>query len=198
MTASNEAANLLPRNSYFNAVDRQMETDSYPSKIIPTEQGRRHKLLTLAIQDAENLISALKTAKHFDRLGNIQHALPQITDALADVVTRANNFVSDVEVSTERYRSAVADPSSEAAGGQSSEPAAAVESPDVPAAAASTIGVAFVEILPAIPDARKPADSAPKPGPHLGSVTVFDPAESPSAQLLAFDRAVRAHKAGRR
>jgi len=156
----NEAADLLPRNSYFHAVDRQMETDSYISKVIPTEQGRRHKLLTIAIQDAENLIGALKTAKHFDRLGNIEHTLPQITDALADVVAKANNFVSDVEASTERYRRAVAVPS---------------ESPDVPAAAAT-----------------------PKPGPHLATVTVFDPTESPSAQLLAFDRAAGAHKAARR
>lgn len=180
---------LLPRNSYFHAVDRQMETDSYISKVIPTEQGRRHKLLTIAIQDAENLIGALKTAKQFDRLGNIELALPQIADALADVVAKANNFISDVEASTDRYRRAVADPSCEAAGGQSSEPAAAVESPDVPAAAASPIGVAYVEILPTFERHGKSPQSAPKPGPHLASVTVFDPARSTRDQLAALDRA---------
>lgn len=165
-TSNNEAANQLPRNSYFHAVDRQMEAEAFPEKIIPAEQGRRHKLLTIAIQDTENLIGALKTAKHFDRLGNIEHALPQITDALADVVAKAKNFISDVEVSTDRYRRAVADPSSEAAGGQSSEPAAAVESPDVPAAAASTPdgedeSILFYEYQD--PD----ANAVPKPGPHL-------------------------------
>ncbi|NWL32950.1 hypothetical protein [Paenarthrobacter nitroguajacolicus] len=194
---SAETADLLPRNSYFHAVDRQMETDSYPSKIIPTEQGRRHKLLTLAIQDAENLIGALKTAKHFDRLGNIEHALPQIADALADVVTKAQNFVSDVEVSTARYRGVVADSSNEAAGGQSSDPAAAVESPDVPAAAASTSTEPEADLV--YFEWQDPtAHAVPKPGPHLASVKVFDPSESPSAQLLAFDRAAGAHKAARR
>jgi hypothetical protein len=191
MTTSNEATNLLPRNSYFHAVDRQMETDSYPSKIIPTEQGRRHKLLTLAIQDAENLIGALKTAKHFDRLGNIEHALPQITDALADVVTKVNNFVSDVEVSTDRYRSVVATSSTEAAGGQSSDPAAAVESPDVPAAAASSPDVVYVEIAPVFDGFKKSDESLPKPGPHLASVTVFDPNRSALAQLHELDREAR-------
>ncbi|YCK83545.1 hypothetical protein M1D89_10080 [Arthrobacter sp. D3-18] len=166
MTTSKEATDLLPRNSYFHAVDRQMETDSYPSKIIPTEQGRRHKLLTLAIQDAENLIGALKTAKHFDRLGNIEHALPQITDALADVVTKANNFVSDVEVSTARYRGAVAESSNEAAGRQPSDPAAAVESPDVPAAAASSPDDAS-ETLTYYEWQDPTANVVPKPGPHL-------------------------------
>lgn len=165
-TSNNEAANQLPRNSYFHAVDRQMEAEAFPEKIIPAEQGRRHKLLTIAIQDTEHLIGALKTAKHFDRLGNIEHALPQITDALADVVAKAKNFISDVEVSTDRYRRAVADPSSEAAGGQSSEPAAAVESPDVPAAAASTPDGEDESIL--FYEYQDPAANAvPKPGPHL-------------------------------
>lgn len=170
-----DTTDLLPRNSYFHAVDRQMETDSYISKVIPTEQGRRHKLLTIAVQDAENLIGALKTAKQFDRLGNIELALPQIADALADVVAKANNFIADVEASTDRYRRAVADSSCEAAGGQSSDPAAAVESPDVPAAAAST----------------------PKPGPHLVSVRVLDPSRSALAQLEEWDREERM-RGGRR
>lgn len=197
MTTSNEAANQLPRNSYFHAVDRQMEAEAFPEKIIPAEQGRRHKLLTIAIQDTENLIGALKTAKHFDRLGNIEHALPQITDALADVVAKAKNFVSDVEVSTDRYRRAVADPSSEAAGGQSSEPAAAVESPDVPAAAASNPKVEenyddidFGDPNPVFVD-------RPKPGPHLASVKVFDPERSALAQLYELDREARL-RGGRR
>ncbi|MGO4143686.1 hypothetical protein AB4Y77_01260 [Paenarthrobacter sp. YAF11_1] len=191
-----ETADLLPRNSYFHAVDRQMETESFPSKIIPTEQGRRHKLLTIAIQDAENFIGALKTAKHFDRLGNIEHALPQIADALADVVAKANNFIADVEVSTARYRGAVAASSTKAAGGQSSDPAAAVESPDVPAAAASTHesdGMNIVEFE----WTDRTGGPAPKPGPHLASVTVFDPNRSALAQLEELDRQARLRE-GRR
>ncbi|QSZ49378.1 hypothetical protein [Arthrobacter sp. D5-1] len=194
---SNEGADLLPRNSYFHAVDRQMETESYISKIIPTEQGRRHKLLTIAIQDAENLIGALKTAKHFDRLGNIEHALPQITDALADVIAKARNFISDVEVSTARYRTAVATSSNEAAGGQSSDPAAAVESPDVPAAAASTPAEADESIATFewVDPSRTPM---PKPGPHLASVSIFDPNVSQKDQLAALDARVAARWGGGR
>jgi len=193
--ANNEAADLLPRNSYFHAVDRQMETDSFPSKIIPTEQGRRHKLLTIAIQDAENLIGALKTAKQFDRLGNIEHALPQITDALADVVAKANNFVADVEVSTGRYRGAVATSSTEAAGGQPAETAAAVDGPDASAAAASTPeregdNIAHFEW------SDPTSAPMPKPGPHLASVSIFDPNASQKDQLAALDARVAAARWG--
>lgn len=183
----NEATALLPRHVYFNAVDRQGETEAFVEKMIPHEQGRRHKLLLTTIQDAENLISALKTTRQFDRHGNIELVLPQISDALADVVTKTRNFIADVETCTERYRKTTAD-SFEAAGGQPGEPAVSEESSEAPAAGASTIGVAHVEILPTF---ERPADSVPKPGPHLAPVTVFDPKRSTKDQLAALDLAAR-------
>ncbi|MFJ4168523.1 hypothetical protein ACIPY3_03325 [Paenarthrobacter sp. NPDC089714] len=171
----------LPRHSYFNAMDRQGETQAFVDKMIPHEQGRRQKLLMSAIQDADNLISALKTTRQFDRHGNIELVLPQISDALADVVTKTRNFIADVETCTDRYRKTTSD-SSEAAGGQPEEPADT-------AAGGSVIGVAYVDVLPTFDRPQKADSASPKPGPHLASVTMFDPNRSTSEQLAALDRA---------
>ncbi|MCW3766440.1 hypothetical protein OCL88_08135 [Paenarthrobacter sp. PAE-2] len=189
MMGRNGATDLLPRHAYFHAVDRQGETDALVEKMIPFEQSRRHKLLLSAVQDAENLITALKTTRQFDRHGNIELVLPQISDALADVVTKTRNFIADVETCTDRYRKTLTD-STEDAGGQPVEPAAAVESPDVPAAAAPSPMTVHVLLDPRVTeDLDDFAETAPKPGPHLSSVTVFDPARSPRDQLAALDRA---------
>ncbi|QSZ53302.1 hypothetical protein RI444_15300 [Paenarthrobacter sp. AT5] len=177
MTARAQAADL-PRHSYFHAVDRQGETEAFVEKMIPHEQGRRQKLLMSAIQDAENLISALKTTRQFDRHGNIELVLPQIADALADVVTKTRNFIADVKTCTDRYRKTTAD-SSEAAGWQPVEPAPA----SIPTKVHVVLDPRAVENL------KDLAERSPKPGPHLASVTVFDPNRSQSEQLAALDRA---------
>ncbi|QOT16507.1 hypothetical protein [Paenarthrobacter sp. YJN-5] len=189
MMDRNEATDLLPRHAYFHAVDRQGETDAIVEKMIPFEQSRRHKLLLSAVQDAENLITALKTTRQFDRHGNIELVLPQISDALADAVMKTRNFIADVETCADRYRKTVTD-SSEAAGGQPVEPAAAVESPDVPAAAAPSPMTVRVLLDPRVAKGLdESAESIPKPGPHLSSGTVFDPARPWRNQLASLDRA---------
>ncbi|WP_420179657.1 hypothetical protein [Paenarthrobacter sp. TA1.8] len=159
-TVPTNAGGRLPKGFYFSI----NPATKHPSPSV----SRRLRDLQSTIMDAENLIGALKTARHFDRLGNIDHALPQITAALAEVVENAMLFVTAVETSANQFRRG-SDGSQEAAGGQSSDPAAAVETPDVPAAAAST----------------------PKPGPHLATVTVFDPNRSALAQLHELDLQAR-------
>lgn len=179
---------LLPRNSYFNAEDRQQDKEAFRDGVLEHEQRRRAKFVLNAIQDAENLIGALKAARPFDRLGNIEHALPQIADALADVIAKTNNFLTDVETAGNRYRR-LTSASDETAGGQRVETAAAFDGPDGSAAAASTPegdggNIAHFDWsdLTVAP--------MPKPGPHLATVTVFDPNVSQKDQLAALDAKV--------
>lgn len=173
------AVAALPRGFYFNAED--WNGKKYQS----FEGGRRQKNLQSVITNADHLIAALKTTRQFDRLGNIDHVLPQITAALADVVAQTNEFVSTVQRLTAEYRN-FADAQSQVAGGQPVEPAAAVESPDVPAAAASTPDGegGSLDVF----EWESGAGHAPKPGPHLASVTVFDPNRSARVQLEELDQ----------
>ncbi|WP_284986996.1 hypothetical protein [Arthrobacter sp. fls2-241-R2A-172] len=177
----------LPKGFYFSI--------NPAAKHVNPAVSRRLSDLQSTITDAENLIGALKTARHFDRLGNIDHALPQITAALAEVVQNAMLFVTTVETTANEFRRGN-DGSQQAAGGQPSDPAAAVESPDVPAAAASTpegdANIAHFEW-------RDPTSTPmPKPGPHLATVTVFDPNVSQRDQLAALDAKVAERWGGSR
>lgn len=183
------ATAALPRGFYLNAEDWDGK------KYQDFEASRRQKNLQGAISNADHLIAALKTARGFDRLGNIDHALPQITAALADVVTKTSELVSAVQRAAAQYRKQ-ADAQPQVAGGQPVEPAAAVESPDVPAAAASSPEsdehIAYVEW-------EDPSRaSMPKPGPHLASVSIFDPNVSQRDQLAALDARVAARWGGDR
>ncbi|MFK0005505.1 hypothetical protein ACIQTZ_00480 [Paenarthrobacter sp. NPDC090520] len=167
--APTSASTRLPKGFYFS-IDPA-------AKHVNPAVSRRLRDLQSTIMDAENLIGALKTAKHFDRLGNIDHALPQITAALAEVVENAMLFVTTVETTANQFRQAN-DTSQETAGGQP-------EGPDDATADGSGTGVIVVDVLPTFERQHK----APKPGPHLASVTVFDPNHSIPAQLAALDRA---------
>lgn len=184
------AAAALPRGFYFGAEDRAGKMYQ------EFEKSRRQKTLQDAITNADHLVGALKTARQFDRLGNIDHVLPQITAALADVVAKANEFVSAVQRTADEYRK-FTDKHAQVAGGQPVEPAAAVESPDVPAAAASTPAEAEGDVVQF--EWSDPTSApAPKPGPHLATVTVFDPNVSQRDQLAALDRRVEQRWGGRR
>lgn len=165
--ALNSAAMDYPRNVYFGAEDRRLDgPQQLVEKYLPFERSRRQKQIANAITDAEQLITALKAIRSFDVKGNVHHALPQVTDALADVVAHTRNLVADVESSLARFVEFGCPPPD---GGSPAESAVAVEpTPQAPAA----------------------ADNSPRPGPHLVSVKVFSPDESPAAQLAAFDRAV--------
>ena len=86
-------------------------------------------------------------------------------------MTHTRNLTGDVEASIARFEEFGCPPD----GGAPEDPAAAVEpTPQAPAAADTS--------------------QAPKPGPHLASVHVFDPAGSVRGQLAAFDRAATAGK----
>lgn len=167
-TAQRPTAVSYPRHLYFGAEDRLLDGPQQLSeKYVPYERARRQKLVGNAISDAEQLITALKAIRSFDTKGNAHHALPQVADALADVVAHTRNLVEDVESSLARFTEFGCPPDD----GSPPDPAAAVE-----------------------PTPRAPAvaDPKPKPGPHLASVHVFDPAGSPRDQLAAFDRAATA------
>ncbi len=184
------AVAALPRGFYFSAEDWSGK------KYQDFEGSRRQKNLQGVITNADHLIAALKTARQFDRLGNIDHVLPQITAALADVVAQTNEFVSTVQRLTTEYRN-FADAHSQVAGGQPVEPAAAVETPDVPAAAASTSNEPEADIAQ-FEWSDPSLAPAPKPGPHLANVSVFDPNVSQKDQLAALDARVAARWGGRR
>ncbi|WP_115790017.1 hypothetical protein [Arthrobacter silvisoli] len=186
MTATTERE-LLPRNLYFDAVDRQLYTEGLATKVIPSEVGRRHKLLQTSIKDAEQLIAAFRSAYHFDRPGNIELVLPQIADTLDDLTKHARNFIADVETSAERYRRV--NRSINLADGDPAEPADTAVEPDpmAPAAPAEASSPAS-----AIADGK--TIPAPKPGPGLVNIAVFDPAKSPAAQLFELDRAIGARR----
>ena len=113
-----------PRNLYFGAEDRRLEGPQRLSeKYVPYERARRQKLIANAITDAEQLITALKAIRSFDVKGNAHHALPQVADALADVVTHTRNLTGDVEASIARFEEFGCPPD----GGAPEDPAAAVE-----------------------------------------------------------------------
>lgn len=184
------AVAALPRGFYFGAEDRA-------GKMYQNfEKSRRQKTLQDAITNADHLVAALKTARQFDRLGNIDHVLPQVTAALADVVAKTNEFASAVQRTADEYRK-FTDAHAQVAGGQPVEPAAAVETPDAPAAAASNPDDAS-ESLTYYEWQDPTAHAVPKPGPHLASVTVFDPNVSQRDQLAALDARAAARWGGRR
>jgi hypothetical protein len=165
MTATTER-DLLPRNLYFDAVDRQLYTEGLATKVIPSEVGRRHKLLQTSIKDAEQLIAAFRSAYHFDRPGNIELVLPQIADTLDDLTKHARNFITDVETSAERYRRVnrsinLADEDHQEPADTAVEPAS--EAPAASAAASS----------PASPIGGEETIPGPKPGPGPVSVPVI-------------------------
>ncbi|WP_426302748.1 hypothetical protein [Arthrobacter sp. R-11] len=178
----NDATDLLPRNLYFDAVDRQMYTEGYASKIIPTEQGRRHKLLQNLIKDAEQMIHAARAAYHFDRPGNIELVLPQIADTLDDLTKHVRNFIADVETSADRYRRVNA--SIYIGDEAESTPGADVGPEPDPDTEESILAAAAKA-------------AAPKPGPGVVHVAVFNPGMSAAEQLEAIDRKIT-RKAARR
>ncbi|MFM9430031.1 hypothetical protein [Arthrobacter sp. MP_2.3] len=161
-----------PRNLYLGAEDRILDgPQQLVEKYLPFERARRQKQIVLAITDAEQLITALKSLRPFDAKGNAHHALPQIIDALADAVAHTRNLVGDVESSIARFEEFRCPP----VGGHPSDSAVAVEpSPLAPVA----------------------ADTFPKPGPGVTQLLTVNasPLAVPPHSWLTKDATLRVRR----
>ncbi|MCO4256485.1 hypothetical protein [Pseudarthrobacter cellobiosi] len=172
------------------------------------ERSRRQRQKEHAIFKLQQVIGALKSTSAFDETGNILAALPHLADSLEDALKLTRNFMSDVDAAVDRYGDALDELNSrdaEAARASLNGPSERPTPPQSPAVAVE-------------PPPKAPATAGPKPGPGsiavpdgpwltdaateyrgangsfdgFAGVTIFNPTASPTAELSAFDRIIRA------
>jgi len=193
--------NELPRRFYFGVEDRRLAGRAgLEEKYLAPERSRRQRQKEHAIFKLQQVIGALKTTSAFDETGNILSALPHLADSLEDAVKLTRNFMSDVDAAVDRYGDALdelttrdAEAAKAAMNGRHEpsatpqSPAAAVEpSPTVPATAGPKPGPGLIPSI--YGDGVVLSGRFSPGGPGIASVTVFNPAASPTEELSAFDR----------
>lgn len=195
-----ERVRQFPKDLYFNAEDHAIGPDALPESelaVIRNQRFASHRRLCTLLEDLQH---AAKPLKAFDRNGNIGMAAANLLDTAVEAQKILRNLAQDIAEAEQRFRDASG---------------ADEESPAPPPAPASV-----VEPSPQVPTDAGPK---PKPGPHLvaasmasgssmsvagfhggiagpgmASVHVFNPDQSPAAQLSAFDRVIAARAANTR
>ena len=93
-----------PRHLFFGAEDRRLGGRAgLEEKYLVMERARRHQLAEHVINTANQLASAVRTLRAFDRTGNADMALDHIEQTFADLKKQTNNLVNEVTGSVDRY-----------------------------------------------------------------------------------------------
>jgi hypothetical protein len=93
-----------PRHLFFGVEDRrQGGRAGLEDKYLQMEKGRRHQLAEHVIITANQLASAVRTLRAFDRTGNADMALDHIEQTFADLKKHTTNLVNEVTASVDRY-----------------------------------------------------------------------------------------------
>jgi uncharacterized membrane protein YccC len=97
-----------PRHLFFGAEDRRLGgraglTDKYLSM----EKARRHQLAEHVINTANQLASAVRTLRAFDRTGNAEQVLDHIEATFEDLQKQTKNLIDEVSASVDRYGDAL-------------------------------------------------------------------------------------------
>ncbi|MDN4645385.1 hypothetical protein [Arthrobacter sp. PsM3] len=93
-----------PRHLFFGAEDRrQGGRAGLDEKYLVMEKARRHQLAEHVINTANQLASAVRTLRAFDRTGNAEMALDHIEQTFADLKKYTSNLVNEVTGSVDRF-----------------------------------------------------------------------------------------------
>ena len=179
-----ERLRQFPKDLYFDAEDHKVGPGALPGSETDVIRSRRLADYRRACTLLEDLQSAAKPLKAFDRNGNIGMAAANLMDTALAAHKALRNLTLDIAGAEQRFRE------------QSSlresptPPEAPVEDQPLPQAEEATGPLpAAVEPTP-----QASTVAGPKPGPHLATVAVFNPAVSAKEQLSAFDRVVDARR----
>lgn len=128
-----------PRNLFFNVEDRLLGGRAgLTDKHVSVESYRRRQLAEHVINSAIQVANAVRTLKTFDKTGNADQALSHLECSLTDLCKQTRNLIAEVEKSVDRYGDGLNDlatrDAAEAAASLNA-PAAAVPTPQPPAAA---------------------------------------------------------------
>ncbi len=101
--AQRQDLNQPPRNLYFGAEDLK-SVDGVADRMHPTHRSRRYRLSEQVVEQARQLMEAIKAVRYMDRTGNAFQALDHVEDTLTDLTKLTRNLIDDVEQSEERWR----------------------------------------------------------------------------------------------
>lgn len=199
-----ERLRQFPKDLYFNAEDHNVGPDALPGSEIDVIRSRRLADYRRACTLLEDLQSAAKPLKAFDRNGNIGMAAANLMDTALAAQKVLRNLTRDIAEAETRFREQSDIEES------TTHPLAPVSVEPTPKAPADT---------GSLPTPQAATTAGPKPGPHLmargsglsvaglhggvagpgmASVHIFNPDQSPAAQLSAFDRVIAARAANAR
>ncbi|MBT2594758.1 hypothetical protein [Arthrobacter sp. ISL-72] len=93
-----------PRHLFFGAEDRRQGGKAgLVDKYLSMEKARRHQLAEHVIVTANQLASAVRTLRAFDRTGNADMAVDHIEQTFEDLRKYTTNLVNEVNASVDRY-----------------------------------------------------------------------------------------------
>lgn len=93
-----------PRHLFFGAEDRrQGGRAGLDDKYLSMEKARRHQLAEHVINTANQLASAVRTLRAFDRTGNADMALDHLEQTFVDLKKHTDHLVNEVTGSVDRY-----------------------------------------------------------------------------------------------
>lgn len=93
-----------PRHLFFSAEDRRQGGNAgLTDKYLPMEKSRRHQMAENVIVTANQLASAVRTLRAFDRTGNADMALDHIEQTFEDLRRFTTLLVNEVTASVDRY-----------------------------------------------------------------------------------------------
>lgn len=211
-----ERLRQFPKDLYFNAEDHNVGPEALPGSERDVIRSRRLADYRRACTLLEDLQSAAKPLKAFDRNGNIGMAAANLMDTALEAQKVLRNLTLDIAEAEQRFREQSDIEESP------TPPPAPVTAEPTPQASAVTGPLPAVVELP--PQAQATVGPKPKPGPHIvkkgdlightgisaagfhggvagpgmASVHIFNPDQSPVAQLSAFDRVIAARAANTR